>query len=111
MVNKKLCAILRRKVNSALKRENQAFTSPSKLSIHYSEFSEKTCQHIIKITVTGLIPTFYEEGVGFAMATMFDTLDGLGCYMVGSAKSSNNGNTFTYTFVISDECANKLLNP
>lgn len=109
---KKLCTVLRRKVDTALKEKNQTFKKPSKLTIRYSEFSEKTCQHIIKVTVTGIISTFYnEKGVGFPMVTMFDTLKELGCYMDGTAKSVDDGDTYIYTYVISNECAAKLLNP
>lgn len=112
MDSKKLCPILRRKVNSALKEAKQTFAKPSKLTIRYSEFSEKTYQHIIKVTVTGIASTFYnEKGVGFAMVTTFDTLKELGCYMDGTAESSNDGDTYTYTYVISNERAEKLLNP
>lgn len=110
MDGKKICSILRRKVNMALKRNKQAFTPPSKMSIRYSEFSERTCQHILKVRVSGLISTFYDKGIGFPMATMFETLKELGCYMDGIAKRSKDGDVYTYTYVISDECANKLLN-
>lgn len=110
MDSKKLCPILRRKVNSALKEKNQSFPDGSKLSIAYKDFSSQTYQHIFKVTVSGIKSTFF-EGVGFPMAITFSTLKELGCYIDGTAEISDNGDTYMYTYVISNECAEKLLNP
>ena len=112
MDGKKICSIMERKVNSALKEKHQAFPRGSKMSIDYKEFSTQTSQHIFELTVTGTKSTFY-DGVGFAMAIMFDTFEQLGFIRDDTKKAEvlDDGDTCVYTYLISNEAAEKLLNP
>lgn len=111
MDSKKLCTIMEREVASALQKEKKSFPDGSGMSIIYKEFSSKTYKHVFEVTVTGIKATFL-DGVGFAMTVMFDALERIGFIRdENRAKSLNNGDTMVYTYLISNECAEKLLNP
>lgn len=108
---KKLCTIMERQVASALQEKKQSFPTGSGMLIGYKEFSSKTYQHVFEVTVKGVKDTFFDV-VGFAMTVMFAAVENLGFIRdENRAKSLDDGNTMVYTYVISNECAEKLLNP
>lgn len=103
---------MEREVASALQKEKKSFPDGSGMSIIYKEFSSKTYKHVFEVTVTGIKATFL-DGVGFSMTTMFDALANLGFIRDEhtKAKKLDSGDTMVYTYLISNECAEKLLNP
>lgn len=112
MDGKKICSIMEREVNSALEEKYHGFPRGSKMSIAYKEFSKKTYQHIFEVTVTGINSTFF-EGVGVSITSMFDTFEEFGFIRDDEtkAKSIDDGDTYIYTYYLSNEAAEKLLNP
>lgn len=109
---KKIRDLMRRRVNSRLKKNKQSFIPPSKMRIIYKGFSEEISQHVFEVKVTGINATFY-EGIGTTILTVFDVLSELGFLRDGetNAQVLDDGDTYIYTYYLSSEAAEKLLNP
>lgn len=103
----RIAEAIERHIYSALKETNIEIREPSKMLIVFDKKDKDNL--VFTLTFTNLSETFYEEGgIGFAIATMFKTLDKLGFERFSSATANEDLDGFDYHYCISSEKAKAL---